>query len=525
MEFPKIEFSSAPKKADALVLPWFQDVAEPKGEKHKEKDKAGAKAKDGGDSLRLHYAGKRDKAIDALGELLLQSKHFRAKKNETDVLRFYAMGEYPNVVLLGLGAEKTFDPEIARQAGAALSLAQKRARLSHVAVAADALFVKSGAKNIEYVQAFCEGYWMAGHEFTELKKKETESFVPAGLTLHGFKGAGGEEAARRARIVANAVSLARLFGDRPANYMTPTIFAKESQRVAKEVGMRCTVLGRNEMEEEKMGLLLGVAKGSHEEPKFVIFEYHGGKKADRPVALVGKGVTFDSGGISLKPASQMEDMKYDMMGAATVVGVCQAVAALKLPINLVGLVAATENMPGGSAQKPGDVARSLSGKTVEITNTDAEGRLILADTLEYAQKYYNPQAIIDFATLTGAVVVALGSVCSGLMGNSRELVERIKEASHATGERVWELPLYEEYLEDLKSHYADIKNSGVRDAGSSKGGVFLNFFVDGKYPWAHCDIAGSAYHRKDVNYHPAKYASGVMVRLMVHLLERWKPMA
>jgi len=220
----------------------------------------------------------------------------------------------------------------------------------------------------------------------------------------------------------------------------------------------------------------------------------------------------------------MEEMKYDMMGAAVVAGTLQAVAELKLPVNVVGFIAAAENMPSGSAQKPGDVARSLTGKTVEITNTDAEGRLILADTLEYVQKYFQPQAIIDFATLTGAVVDALGKVTSGIMGTHAELIGRIKDASNYTGEKVWELPLLEEYEEDLKSPVADIRNSGVREAGSSKGGMFLKFFVDSKYPWVHCDIAGTAYSRTDANYYPPKYGAGVMVRLVTRLLETWKPL-
>jgi leucyl aminopeptidase len=192
-------------------------------------------------------------------------------------------------------------------------------------------------------------------------------------------------------------------------------------------------------------------------------------------------------------------------------------------VNVVGFLALAENMPSGEAQKPGDVARSRSGKTVEITNTDAEGRLVLADALEYAQERH-PQAIMDFATLTGAVIVALGTVTTGIMGTSRELIERIKSSAAATGERVWELPLYDEYFEDLKSSVADLRNSGNREAGSSKGGMFLKFFVDDKIPWVHFDIAGSAWHRKDVPYHPAKHASGVMVRLVTHLLSHWRPL-
>jgi leucyl aminopeptidase len=270
-----------------------------------------------------------------------------------------------------------------------------------------------------------------------------------------------------------------------------------------------------------MGLFLTVAQGSVEDPKFIILEHNGGKKSENPICLIGKGVTFDSGGISLKPSSKMEEMKYDMMGSATVAAVCLAAAELNIPKNIYGFIAATENMPSGNAQKPGDVQTSITGKTVEVNNTDAEGRLILADAIEYVQKYYKPECMIDYATLTGAVLYAIGTVATGIMGIDNNLIQRLKKSSEKTGEKVWELPLYEEYEEDLKSHFADIKNSGVSEAGSSKGGTFLKFFVDKKIPWVHCDIAGTAWHRKDVNYYSPKYASGHIIRLTLDMLENW----
>ncbi len=524
MHLPKIEFSTALKAGDTIVLGWSQGESVEKSGKDtsKKKEKSGDASPAAPSAPPPQYGGKRSKDTDALAERLKSSEHFRGKKNEVDLLRFVPFGQHPNVLLLGLGSRKKFDGETARQTGASFALVQKREKLKNVVVMADSLFGgASGAKLNDLLQAFCEGYLMAGHEFSELKKKEKAPYQSDGFTFAGLKAAGLEKAVKRAEVIARAVQIARNLGDKPGNFVTPAILATETQAMAKEVNLKCRVMNRAEIEKEKMGLLIGVAKGSHEEPRFIVMEHNGGKKTDRPIALVGKGVTFDSGGISLKPAHQMEDMKYDMMGAAAVIGICYAAAALKLPVNIMGFVAAAENMPGGSAQKPGDVARSISGKTVEITNTDAEGRLILADALEYAQKY-EPQAIFDFATLTGAVVVALGTVCTGIMGTSKELIGRIKQASEATAERVWELPLFEEYEEDLKSHYADIKNSGVRDAGSSKGGCFLKFFVESKYPWVHFDIAGAAYHRKDLNYHPSKYASGVMIRLMVNALENWK---
>lgn len=518
MVFPKIELASTPNSADATLLGWFQPEAE---EKTSSTDKK--TPPEGGYRAPL-YVGKKSKDLDALTERLKKSRHFFGKKNETSLLRFYPYGNYENVLLLGLGGPKRFTSEMARQAGAAALLCQKRERLSLVDLAADSVFSKVSDKVLpDYLQAFCEGYWMAGYEYKELKKKEKETFELTGLRISGLKSAQLERSVKAAEILGRSIQFARFLGDRPGNYLTPTEFANQAAAMAKEVGLKCTIWGKSQIEKEKMGLFLGVSKGSAEEPRFIIFEHSGGKKKGNPVVLVGKGITFDSGGISLKPAARMEDMKYDMMGAAAVAGIFRAISELDLPVNVVGIIATCENMPGGRAQKPGDVAVGRGGKTVEIINTDAEGRLILADALDYAQSL-QPEAIIDFATLTGAVVDALGTVTSGLMGTNSELIGRIKASAEATGERVWELPLYEEYEEDLKSSVADIKNSGIREAGSSKAGTFLKFFVDPKYPWAHCDIAGTAYHRKDLNYHPAKYGAGVMVRLITHLLSNWKPL-
>lgn len=509
MHYPKIEFSlSQDHKSDAVVHGFFHEKSEDK------------------ETPPLpRYYGKKSKEVDHLLGLLGRSRHFSAKKNEVSALRFYPFMGYPNVLLLGLGTLEQWQSELSRQAGASLFLSQKKERWSRVTVCADSFFSKVKKDDLAYhVQAFCEGYWLAGYRYEELKKEDKEDFVPQVLVWDGLpKNALLQSSQDQALILAKAINFARFLGDRPGNYLTPTEFGHLIEKMTGEHKLHVSIWRKREIEKEKMGLLLGVAKGSVEEPTFIILEHRGGKKADRPIALVGKGVTFDSGGISLKPAGRMEDMKYDMMGAAAVAGILQAAADLALPLNIKGFIAATENMPDGGAQKPGDVVKSLSGKTVEIINTDAEGRLILADALEYAQKF-NPQAIFDFATLTGAVVDALGTTACGIMGNHGGLLDRMKDSGKHSGERVWELPLFEEFEEDLKSSVADIKNTGVREAGSSKGGTFLKFFVHKKYPWAHCDIAGAAYHRKDVNYHPSKYGAGVMIRLMADLLSHWKPL-
>lgn len=506
--------ASPDDKSEVLVLGWLQTKTQ---EKTPEK-KAGKE-----DSYRSPDCSSSRKEIGALKEKLTSSRHFRAKKNETSVIRYYAFGEYENVLLIGLGPKEKLDAEVLRQAGAAIYLAQSREKFSHVTIDSESFFGGVKDKELAYlVQAFAEGYLLAGYEYVDLKKKAEKDFHVSGATLVGKKSKELESAVHIAEILAEATHFARSLGDRPGNVLTPTEFARLCTEMAKRSGLKSQVLDGKAIQKEKMGLFWGVAKGSTEDPKMIVLEHLGGKKGEKPIVLIGKGITFDSGGISLKPPARMEDMKYDMMGAATVAGIMQAVGNLKLPVNVVGYIGTSENMPGGKAQKPGDVQTSMSGKTVEIVNTDAEGRLVLADVMEYAQKHTPPAAMMDFATLTGAVVDALGSVTTGIMGNHDGFISRVKDASVHTGERVWQLPLYEEYEEDLKSNYADIRNTGIREAGASKAGTFLKFFVDSKVPWVHCDIAGSAYHRKDLNYHPAKYGAGVMVRLVTQLLQDWE---
>jgi leucyl aminopeptidase len=275
-----------------------------------------------------------------------------------------------------------------------------------------------------------------------------------------------------------------------------------------------------EMKKLGMGAILAVASGSREPPKFIILEYKPPSTRMDTVVIIGKAITFDSGGLSLKPSENMDKMKHDMGGGAAAIGIIQAVSQLKLPVHLIALIPATENLPSGSAYRPGDILNSLSGKTIEVISTDAEGRLILADALAYSQRF-KPNVIIDLATLTGACIIALGENVTGMMGNDDELKARVMRAANRTGEKVWELPLWEEYEEQLKSEIADIKNVGGRPAGTITGGVFLKKFV-GEYPWVHLDIAGPVWADKDKPYIP-KGATGVGVRLVVQLLRDWKP--
>jgi leucyl aminopeptidase len=287
------------------------------------------------------------------------------------------------------------------------------------------------------------------------------------------------------------MALAKDLGNLPGNVCTPTYLAEAAGKLARQWKLGVEVLERRAMEKLGMGALLSVAKGSHQPPKFIELRYRGGAKAAKPIVLVGKGITFDTGGISLKPAAEMDEMKFDMCGAASVLGTLRAIAELAPELNVVGLVPTTENMPGGHASKPGDIVSSMSGQTIEILNTDAEGRLILCDALTYAERF-DPVAVVDIATLTGACVVALGHVASGLYSNRDELAEELLEAGREAWDRAWHMPLWDDYQEQIKSPFADIANIGGRPAGSVTAACFLSRFAD-KYAWAHLDVAGTAW--------------------------------
>ena len=300
-----------------------------------------------------------------------------------------------------------------------------------------------------------------------------------------------EQALVDGQAIAAGMSLAKDLGNLPSNFCTPSHLAATAKALADEYKMKLEVFERADMEKLGMNTLLSVAKGSHEPPKFIVLQYLNGKKEDKPVVLVGKGITFDTGGISLKPAGEMDEMKYDMGGAASVLGTLKAVLELQLPINLVCLLACAENMPSGGATRPGDIVTTMSGQTVEILNTDAEGRLVLCDTLTYAERF-EPRAVIDVATLTGACIVALGSNTSGLLGNNDELVQQLLLAGESAADRAWQLPLFDEYQEQLDSPFADIANIGGPKAGTITAACFLSRFTK-KYAWAHLDIAGTAW--------------------------------
>jgi len=335
----------------------------------------------------------------------------------------------------------------------------------------------------------------AAYRRGELKSSQKKLAKPL-ATVKFSVAESGASAARRALLRGKAVGegmmLARRLGDLPANVCTPRYLANQARQLSrKSAALSVKVLNEAQMKKLGMGALLSVSAGSDEPARLIVLEYRGGKKSEKPVALVGKGVTFDSGGISIKPGAAMDEMKYDMCGAASVLGTFSALLTMKLPINVVGVIPATENMPNGRATKPGDIVTSMSGKTIEVLNTDAEGRLILCDALTYAQKY-KPDAIIDIATLTGAVIVALGHHTNGLLGNNDALIDELLTASKASQDASWQLPMGEDYQRQLDSNFADIANIGGRSAGTITAACFLSRFTEDSN-WAHLDIAGTAW--------------------------------
>ncbi|WP_172601827.1 leucyl aminopeptidase [Sulfuricystis thermophila] len=326
--------------------------------------------------------------------------------------------------------------------------------------------------------------------------------------------AAAEQALLEGQAIAAAMQLMKNLANLPGNVCTPTYLAEQARTLAGEHGLEIEVLGREEMERLGMNALLAVAKGSKEPPQFIVLKYHGGKANDKPIVLVGKGVTFDTGGISLKPPQDMDEMKFDMSGAASVLATIKAAAQMKLPLNVIAVVPTVENMPGGGASRPGDIVTSMSGQTIEILNTDAEGRLILCDALTYVERF-EPDCVIDVATLTGACVIALGHVVSGLLANHDSLAHELIDAGNAAWDRAWQLPLFEDYQEQLKSNFADMGNIGGRPAGTITAACFLSRFTK-KYDWAHLDIAGTAYKSGK-----EKGSTGRPVPLLTHfLLER-----
>ncbi len=440
----------------------------------------------------------------------IQVEEFKGKSGKTVMV--YGNDDIKRILVYGLGKQDKLDTDSLRSQAAKISRQANNLKLNSITVDA-ASFQLDNSDNL---QAFTEGLVLGSYEFLEYKSKKKNENTLGMVTINGKV---NQSYIDTGFVLAEAVGLSRDVGNHPANILTPTMLADEVKKLSSSNSFNYSCYDVSEFEKMGLGSFYGVARGAKEPAKFIISEYKGGGD-EKPIALVGKGLTFDSGGISLKPGARMDEMKFDMCGSATVLGVLKAVSELKPKLNIIFAIGSTENMPGGDAQRPGDIVTAYNGKTIEILNTDAEGRLVLADVLAYVVDKFEPNAILDFATLTGAVLVALGDKATGIMSNNDELVEEVKLASEITGERVWELPMWDDYSKDIKSKIADIKNLGKpRLAGTIAGGVFLKEFVD-ETPWVHMDIAGTAWGPTEPAYLPKNGATGVGVRMVYNLLQK-----
>jgi leucyl aminopeptidase len=414
-------------------------------------------------------------------------------KSGTTLLLQDVPGAAARVLLVGLGREADFRDKQYREAVAAATRALNATGAEEASLHLTELAVgkRDAAWKVAHAVTVARE---SAYRFTRMKSKN-EDGGPAlrrlALTVERAALKRAAAGLEQGLAVAHGMSLARDLGNLPPNVCTPSYLAEQARELAKRYRMKVTVLERADMQRLGMHTLLSVAQGSAQPPKFIVLEHRGGPRKLKPVAIVGKGITFDTGGISIKPAAEMDEMKFDMCGAASVLGTMKAVGEMKLPINVVGVVPTTENMPGGRATRPGDIVRSLSGQTVEILNTDAEGRLILCDALTYVERF-EPAAVIDIATLTGACVIALGHVASGLFANDDALAREVASAGDTSYDRVWHMPLWADYQEQLKSNFADFANIGGRPAGAVTAACFLARFA-GKFKWAHLDIAGTAW--------------------------------
>ena len=453
-----------------------------------------------------------DTALGGAIRRVFSSGDFRGKSSDELVLYGSGNTGFRRLLLLGLGQSDRLDWEsVRRMAGRAIRVAE-RMRLESLSISLDAF---SDIDATSTAQAAAEGAALAGWKFRELKTDLSTD--PPDVTAVDIVGVdditGVSRAVETGAKIAVATNFARTLQSRPGNVATPAHLAEEAERMAAQVGLDITVFNERRLRDEGMHAILAVSRGSKEEARLIVLKHNGGADGEAPLVLVGKGLTFDAGGISLKPPKGMEDMKFDMSGGAAVMGAMQAIAELGVPANVVGIVPSSENLPSGSALKPGDVIDTLAGKTVEVINTDAEGRLILADALHYGARL-EPAAMVDCATLTGSVVIALGHQAAAVFGNRKDLVDELVSAGESSGERCWPLPLWDVYREQLDSETADLLNVGGRPAGSITAAIFLSEFV-GEVPWAHLDIAGTAYGDGKLPYQ-RKGAYGFPTRMLIH---------
>ena len=458
--------------------------------------------------------------VDLLIKNAVKEDDFKGSLGKTLLVRGSVNSKIRKILLTGLGKRGDWNEEQARRAAGKSRTALKSSRIKKVIMTLFGSEVES-----PIAKAQVEGFILSGYTFDKYKSEKAENNESIDISslelvnVFGDKISPLKRAVKLGRITTDSAILARNLQAEPGSTATPAYLAAQARKIANSSPrIKVKIFDKTKIKKLKMGAFLGVSQGSQEPPKFIVLEYRGTSLKRKPIALVGKGITFDSGGISLKPGAAMEEMKYDMSGAAAVLGVFRGLSELEVKANIIGLIPATENLPSGTALKPGDIVKTYSGKTIEIINTDAEGRLVLADALSYAVKNYKPSQIIDLATLTGSVVTALGSHATGIISNDAYLTEKLIEAGEITGERLWELPLWDPFREQIKSDFADMKNIGGRGGGTITAAALLEKFV-GDTPWAHLDIAGTAYLSRSLDYSP-KGPTGVGVRLLLEYLNR-----
>ena len=443
-------------------------------------------------------------------------KDMGGKLGKLSIIPFSGKNSVQRILLAGLGKKEDITKDTIRSVSGKISQKARELKLKEFSIISPPSFV---ADTISSVSQIVEGSKMGLYKFDSFKSEKSEDSPD--LTIIVSKSNKISKAVKDAEIIANGAIFTKSIANLPPNQCTPTTLANFAKTISKNNKLKCKIISEPELKKRGFGGISAVGQGSKNKPKLIVLEHNNGPSNEKPVVLVGKAVTFDTGGISLKPGDKMDEMKFDKCGGCTVLGIMKAVSELKLPINVVGIIPSVENMPGGESYRPGDIIKLYSGKTAEILNTDAEGRLILADALSYGEKSYLPKAIIDFATLTGACIVALGTNVAGMVSNNEKLAKKIYDASNRTTEEIWELPLNQDYMDMIKSEVADMKNVGIgRSAGTITAAAFLRNAIK-ETPWVHLDIAGVAWTQlgtKEKSYNP-KGATGFGVRLILDYLQ------
>jgi leucyl aminopeptidase len=487
-------------EADALVVNLFEGITTPGG-----------------------GTGAVDKALDGAISTLIADGDVTGKQGATALIHTFGKIPAKRVIVVGLGKRERFTIETVREISGIAARYLRRVGAKRAATIAHGAGI-GGLDAMGAAQAMAEGTMLGLYTFRQYRskrdddpQKEVEELIV--IEQDSQRLAAIEAGIAKGRLLAESVIIARDLVNEPANVVNPARMAETATEVANARGLDVTVLGREDMMEHQMGAMLAVTQGSANEPKLIILEHKGDPtNPDNNIALVGKGITFDSGGISIKAAASMWEMKGDMSGGASVIGAMNAIAVLNPKINVFGVIPAVENMPSGTAQRPGDIIRAMNGKTIEVDNTDAEGRLVLADAISYIRQIRGAKRVVDIATLTGAIVVALGHVTTGVFGTSQQMVDAVLAASAVTGEKMWQLPMFDEYKRQNRSEYADVKNTGGRPAGSITAAFFISEFTEG-VEWAHLDIAGT-FMSERITGHQVKGATGVPTRTLVELVER-----